>query len=79
MTEKTYVAYLLRLWRVSSGRGMAWRASLQSAHTGQSKGFATLDELFDFLRQQTDGSPDPGESATGQWSMGEGEHRRVPG
>lgn len=63
--ERGYVAYLLRLWRVSSEGKIAWRASLESARTGQRKGFASLDDLFQFLRQQTDTLPGSGESATG--------------
>lgn len=49
-----YLSYLLRLWRVdeaSGGRGCAvWRASLESTHTGERKGFADLEELCGFLR-----------------------------
>jgi hypothetical protein len=46
-----YQSYLLRLWRVKEGEG-GWRASLESAQTGQRKGFATLDALFDYVRSQ---------------------------
>jgi hypothetical protein len=46
-----YVAYLLRLWRESRDRA-TWRASLQSPHTGEQLGFATVDDLFDFLKRQ---------------------------
>jgi hypothetical protein len=35
------------------GRKAIWRASLESTRTGERKGFASLDELFDFLREQT--------------------------
>ena len=45
------MSYLLRLWQVSCGEGLAWRASLESARTGERHGFASLDELSDFLRQ----------------------------
>lgn len=48
-----YVAYLLRLWRVRDKGRMGWRASLESPHTGESHGFTSLDDLFLFLRQQT--------------------------
>jgi hypothetical protein len=60
------MAYLLCLWRVSDGGVTAWRASLENARTGQRKGFTSLDDLFRFLRQQTDTSPDSGESATAE-------------
>ena len=55
MTEpkRQYVSYLLRLWQ-KAGKGTAcWRASLESPRTGQSQGFASLEELFQFLRRQT--------------------------
>jgi hypothetical protein len=52
--EKDYRSYLLRLWR-AEGRGMAvWRASLRSAQTGRSVAFANLEELFEYLRADTD-------------------------
>jgi hypothetical protein len=60
MSEKTgrtgeqsdYQSYLLRLWRAKEGEE-GWRASLESAQTGERKGFATLDALFDYVRSQT--------------------------
>lgn len=55
-----YLSYLLRLWRVSGageldgmGREAIWRASLESTRTGERTGFAGLNELFDFLQEQT--------------------------
>jgi hypothetical protein len=55
-----YLSYLLRLWRVSGdgespgmGSRTIWRASLESARIGELETFASLDELFDFLREQT--------------------------
>jgi hypothetical protein len=62
--RRDYKAYLLRLWRVSSEGKTAWRASLESARTGQRKGFTSLGDLFRFLRQQTDTSSGSDESAT---------------
>jgi hypothetical protein len=60
MSEKTgrageqsgYQSYLLRLWRAKKGEE-GWRASLESAQTGERRGFATLDALFDYVRSQT--------------------------
>lgn len=46
-----YISYLLRIWR-SNGDETAWRASLQNPHTGERIGFAGIDELCIFLRQQ---------------------------
>lgn len=56
MTEKqtSYVAYLLRLWRVKEEGKTTWRASLQSPQTRERRGFASLDALFDFLQHQTE-------------------------
>ena len=47
----TYRSYLLRLWREGLV-GEPWRASLQSAATGERQGFASLDGLFDFIRRE---------------------------
>jgi hypothetical protein len=52
--QSDYRSYLLRLWRVDDGGG-DWRASLESAHTGERRGFATLDALFDHVRSLTGG------------------------
>jgi len=52
--RRRYVSYLLRLWQIKSGGELAWRASLESALTGKRKGFASLDDLFEFLRDPTD-------------------------
>jgi hypothetical protein len=51
--QPEYLSYLLRLWRVESGRPVVWRASLKSAGSGEQVGFASLEELFDYLRAQT--------------------------
>ena len=50
--QSDYQSYLLRLWRAKEGEG-GWRASLESAQTGERKGFATLDALFEYVRSQT--------------------------
>ncbi len=50
--QADYVSYLLRLWRENDGE-KGWRASLESAHTGERRGFADLNALFDFLQRQT--------------------------
>lgn len=44
-----YRSYLLRMWQEGQA-GDSWRASLQSASTGERQGFASLDSLFDFIR-----------------------------
>jgi hypothetical protein len=38
---------------------MTWDASLESAETREIDRFDSLDDLFDFLRQETDAAPVP--------------------
>jgi hypothetical protein len=54
MTEEQpgYLSYLLRLWQVPGSEGMDWRATLESAQTGERVGFEDLEVLFQFLREQ---------------------------
>jgi hypothetical protein len=49
---KPYLAYMLRLWRERGEGGTAWRAMLESPHTGERHGFASLEALFEFLKQR---------------------------
>lgn len=56
-----YVAYLLRLWRETSGESSRWRASLQDPHSGERLGFAGLEELFEFLHRQVAAATDSDE------------------
>jgi hypothetical protein len=53
MNAQQYLAYLLRLWRAKQNNENGWRASLESPHTGEVRGFASLDLLVEFLREQT--------------------------
>jgi hypothetical protein len=48
--RREYLSYLLRLWRVGTEMAV-WRASLESPQGGRI-GFASLEALFDFLRQE---------------------------
>jgi hypothetical protein len=48
-----YHSYLLRLWQTSDGKNAVWRASLQSPGSEERLGFASLEELLDFLRTRT--------------------------
>ena len=50
--QSDYQSYLLRLWQAKEGEE-GWRASLESAQTGECKGFATLDALFDHVRSRS--------------------------
>ena len=47
-----YLAYLLRLWRMSGEGAAGWRASIESPGGGERQLFASLDELLHFLRRQ---------------------------
>ena len=53
--QQHYLAYMLRLWQVSSDREPIWRTSLESPHTGERHGFANLETLFAFLEEKTVG------------------------
>jgi hypothetical protein len=62
-----YLSYLVRLWRDDdqdtpcridgapsrTDEKVIWRASLESALTGKRQSFASLDDLFAFLRRET--------------------------
>lgn len=52
MSNRADYAYLLRMWQTRDGERAAWHASLQQPGTQEHRGFATLDDLFDFLRRQ---------------------------
>jgi hypothetical protein len=57
---RAHKSYLLRLWR-ETGRGLTqWRASLQDPESSERVGFATLEQLFSYLRQRT---ADPSEGS----------------
>ncbi len=65
--QEHYYSFLLRLWRAGNDGEPVWRASLESPHTGEHLGFASLKELFAFLEAQIGetvlpGEADPGES-----------------
>ncbi len=48
-----YMAYMLRIWPARNRTVLCWRACLENVRTGERTGFASLDELFVYLRQQT--------------------------
>jgi hypothetical protein len=50
--QPDYLSYLLRLWRVSDEEEAVWRASLESPHTGERRGFTNLTDLFTFLEKE---------------------------
>ena len=51
--EPRYLAYMLRLWQVCDNEDMVWRASLEDPHSGERRGFASLEMLVAFLQEQT--------------------------
>jgi hypothetical protein len=53
-----YRSYLLRLWQVGSANVPIWRASLEDVRTHQRLNFASLEQLFAFLVEETRGAPD---------------------
>ena len=48
-----YLTYVLRLWRMRGEGAAGWRASLAGPGSGERHGFASLDDLFLFLRRET--------------------------
>jgi hypothetical protein len=52
-TQRRYLSYLLRLWQTGDGEEQVWRASLQEPGSEARRGFASLQELLDFLNAQT--------------------------
>jgi hypothetical protein len=54
LEQSRYLAYMLRLWQVKTAKKTTWRASLESSLSGERQGFASLDDLFEFLRRETD-------------------------
>ena len=53
-TQPRYRAFLLRLWQERSGGQWIWRASLEDPHSNVRKGFADLERLYTYLREQTE-------------------------
>ncbi len=50
--QREYLAYMLRIWLVRDNRQTLWRASVENAQTGERRGFASLDDLFEYLQSQ---------------------------
>ncbi len=58
--QQIYLSYLLRLWQVIVDGQPVWRASLESAQTGQRRGFASLAQLTAFIEAEMAAArPDP--------------------
>jgi hypothetical protein len=54
--DRRYISYLLRLWMVKENDTFVWRASLETTHSGERYGFASLDAMLAFLKEQTQSS-----------------------
>ena len=54
--DRKYLSYLLRLWMVEEDGEYLWRASLEVTHSRERYGFANLDDLLAFLKEQTQSS-----------------------
>lgn len=66
--QTNYCAYLVRLWQDNPNDG--WRASAQSAQSGETVRFADLAQLFAFLQAQTARQPaDPAQPGANQESQ----------
>ncbi len=50
--SQRYLSFLLRLWQTNDGEKQVWRASLECPGSGQRHGFASFQELIDFLEAQ---------------------------
>jgi hypothetical protein len=46
-----YQAFLLRVWREDTLSG--WRVQLEDPHTGQSIGFSSMKQLYEYLEKKT--------------------------
>jgi hypothetical protein len=53
MTTTPYRSYLLRLW-LEPNDPPEWRAMLESPTSGERHGFANFEDLFEFIRQDTE-------------------------
>lgn len=52
MNNKSYFAYMLRLWRSGNPEKPAWHASLEDPHSREVTTFADLTALWHFLQLQ---------------------------
>ncbi len=44
--------YLIHIWAVEEGGKLVWRASLESVWSGERQVFASLEDLFSFIKIQ---------------------------
>jgi hypothetical protein len=63
--RRRYLSYLLRMWQTSDGKETVWRALLQSPDGKERHGFASLEELTDFIKDQA-GQPKDARTKSGR-------------
>lgn len=56
LKQRRYLSYLLRIWRENGGDRPLWRASLERSQDCERLVFASLDDLFAFLEEDTKSS-----------------------
>jgi hypothetical protein len=49
---RAYYSFLLRMWQTQDGDSFVWQASLEQPGTGERRGFADVQDLFQFLTHQ---------------------------
>jgi hypothetical protein len=49
------VVYILRLWRADEPQAAEWHASLEDLFSKERFGFASMEQLFAFLLEQSEG------------------------
>lgn len=47
--QSNYQSYMIRIWYVENEGEMLWRATLESASTGERVGFSSIQGLLDYL------------------------------
>jgi hypothetical protein len=47
-----YVSFLLRLWQSDEDGHLVWRASMESAQTGEKRYFRSVSLLTDYLEKE---------------------------
>ncbi|MBN1993074.1 MAG: hypothetical protein JW953_10250 [Anaerolineae bacterium] len=52
MAEPKYHSYLIRLWQESAGEKSSWRFVLVNLTRNEQRGFASLERLVTFLKEQ---------------------------
>jgi len=54
---ETYLAYLVRLWKVNQDEQCCWRVSIEDPFTGERHGFVNVNAFIAFIKEKTEGVP----------------------